>query len=166
IFGLNQGQLFRPASNAKLYTTSTAMALFGPTQRFETRVITSGDIDANGVLHGDLRLEGRGDANFGEEDIPYVRPADRPKNKPPVTNIPDIEDLARKIAAKGVKDVQGDLIASDEYFAASPYLNDWAWDDLLWSYGAPVSALTIHDNEIDIFVTPGNEGEPASVKVV
>ncbi len=166
IFGLNQGQVFRPASNAKLYTTSVALALLGRNQRFETRVVTAGNLDANGVLHGDIRIEGRGDANFGEEDIPYVRPADRPKNPPVLLTIPDIEDLAKKIVAKGVKEVQGDLISSDEYFAATPYLNDWAWDDLIWAYGAPVSALTIHDNEVDVTVTPGKEGERAAVSVI
>ncbi len=166
IFGLNQGQVFRPASNAKLYTTATALALLGRNQRFETRVVTAGTIDASGVLHGDLRMEGRGDANFGEEDVPYVKPADRPKDKPLLTSIPDIEDLARKIAAKGVKSVQGDLIASDVYFEAQPYGNDWAEDDLIWDYAAPVTALSIHDSEVDVTITPGAAGERATVSVI
>lgn len=165
IFGFNQGQFFRPASNATLYTGVTALALLGPTRKFETRVITTGTIDASGTLHGDLRLEGRGDANFGEEDVPYTSPANR--TKPPVTGIPDIEDLVRKIAAKGVKSVDGGIIASDAYFANTPYLKDWAWGDRIWAYAAPVSALTIRGNQLDVSVTPAAAvGQPANISYV
>src|SRR5580700_5430308 len=54
IYSLNEGQLFQPASNAKLFTTTTAMALLGPGKTFETKVIAEGTIGEKGVLHGDL----------------------------------------------------------------------------------------------------------------
>jgi serine-type D-Ala-D-Ala carboxypeptidase/endopeptidase (penicillin-binding protein 4) len=45
-------------------------------------------------------------------------------------------------------------VGDDSDFAWDPYPEDWAVDDLLWGYGAPVSALTIHDNQINVTITP------------
>lgn len=153
--GLNEAQLFRPASNNKLFTGAAALALFGADKRFETRVDALGEITA-GILHGSLELVGGGDANFGAHDLPYLAPALRPKNSPPEpASIADIEDLADKIVATGLHRVDGDILGNDTWFAWEPYPPDWSADDLLWGYGAPVSALTIHDNEVVYTVSPG-----------
>jgi D-alanyl-D-alanine carboxypeptidase/D-alanyl-D-alanine-endopeptidase (penicillin-binding protein 4) len=53
------------ASNMKLFTTSTALAKLGPEARIPTKVFESGTIDANGVLHGNLYLQGGGDPVLG-----------------------------------------------------------------------------------------------------
>src|SRR5205807_7783185 len=45
IYSLNSDHLFLPASNAKLLSTSAALALAGPEYRFHTTVETSGKID-------------------------------------------------------------------------------------------------------------------------
>src|ERR1700754_164784 len=79
IYSLNEGQLFQPASNTKLYTTSTAMALLGPKATFETKVVAKGTFAGATTLKGDLVLVGAGDANLSGREIPYVAPNDRPK---------------------------------------------------------------------------------------
>ncbi|MGA8940670.1 MAG: D-alanyl-D-alanine carboxypeptidase, partial [Acidobacteriaceae bacterium] len=38
IYGHDEGKLFRPASNNKIFTTATAMALLGPSKTFTTRI--------------------------------------------------------------------------------------------------------------------------------
>ena len=153
--GINEAQLFRPASNNKLFTGAAALALLGADKRFETRVVAVGEI-IGGMLHGSLELIGGGDANFGAHDIPYLAPAQRPKNpQPEPATIPDIEELADKVVAAGVRRIDGDVVGDDGYFAWEPYAPDWAADDLLWGYGAPVSALTVHDNEVVYNVSPG-----------
>ncbi len=152
---INEAQLFRPASNNKLFTGAAALALLGADKHFETRVDAVGEL-AGGVLHGSLELVGGGDANFGAHDLPYLAPAQRTKNPPPEpASIADIEELADKVAAAGVRRIEGDVVGNDGYFAWEPYPPDWSADDLLWGYGAPVSALTVHDNEVVYSVTPG-----------
>ncbi len=155
--GINEAQLFRPASNNKLFTGAAALALLGADKQFETRVEAVGEV-SGGVLHGSLELVGGGDANFGAHDIPYVAPALRPRNpQPEPATIADIEELADKVVASGLRRIEGDVVGNDGYFAWEPYPPDWAADDLLWGYGAPVSALTVHDNEVVYSVSPGTK---------
>ncbi len=150
----NEAQLFRPASNNKIFTTAAALALLGPDYIITTRVEAEGEI-ARGTLHGDLFLIGAGDDNFGSHDIPYVPPAQRPKVAPPEpATIADIEDLAAQVVATGVRTIDGNIVGDDRYFKWEPYPSDWSIDDVLFGYGAPVSALTIHDNAIDVSVGP------------
>ena len=58
-----------PASNEKLYTTAATLGRFGPLARFNTELLASGTIDADGLLTGDLILRGGGDPTFSSDDI-------------------------------------------------------------------------------------------------
>jgi serine-type D-Ala-D-Ala carboxypeptidase/endopeptidase (penicillin-binding protein 4) len=53
------------ASNMKLFTTATALALLGPEYRIPTKLLTDGWIGLDGVLHGSLYLRGGGDPALG-----------------------------------------------------------------------------------------------------
>jgi D-alanyl-D-alanine carboxypeptidase/D-alanyl-D-alanine-endopeptidase (penicillin-binding protein 4) len=155
IYGMDEGKFFRPASNAKLFTTAAAMALLGLDATVTTELY--GDLDANGTVTGDLELVGAGDANFASDDLPYVPPAQRPKNAPqpqPIALI-DVRALADQLTAKGVKRVTGKVVGVDTLFPHEPFVDSWDVGDLVWGYGAPVSALTIADNEMKLTVTPG-----------
>ena len=156
IYALNEGQLFQPASNAKLFTTVMAMALLGEDERFETQAVASGEIDKQGVLHGDLKLVGGGDASFGTQDLPYLPPAQRPQATPPAapTVIADIEELADKVYATGLRRIEGNVLGDDWRMIWEPYPSGWDLDDLVYGYGAPVSALSVHDNEIEVTTSP------------
>jgi D-alanyl-D-alanine carboxypeptidase/D-alanyl-D-alanine-endopeptidase (penicillin-binding protein 4) len=57
-------------------------------------------------------------------------------------------------------------VGDDTLFPWEPYPQDWSIDDTVWGYGAPVSALTINDNQIKVTVTPAaTAGQPATVVV-
>jgi D-alanyl-D-alanine carboxypeptidase/D-alanyl-D-alanine-endopeptidase (penicillin-binding protein 4) len=161
IYGLDEGQLFRPASNAKLYTTAAALAMLGPDQRFTTSLIAEGTLD-RGTLRGNLILLGGGDANFaGSYTIPYRAHAEPVRD--PLTVF---DALAAQAAAKGVKLVTGDIVGDDSAFEDTRYPEGWSTEDLLWGYGAPVTALAVHDNQIDVTLTPGaKSGAAATIQL-
>jgi len=71
--------------------------------------------------------------------------------------------MADQVAATGLKVVNGDVVGDDTLFPWEPYAENWTIDDAVWGYGAPVSALTINDNQIKATVTPGETvGSPAT----
>lgn len=170
VFTMNDVQLFQPASNAKLFTTAAAMALLGPDTTFETRVIASPLKPIHeGNLDGDLELVGDGDPNLSGTTLPYLSPAHRPKvdpNAPPVDPLRYLAQLADKVAATGLKHVAGNIVGDDTLFPYEPYPEDWSIDDAVWGYGAPVSALTINDNLINIKLKPGAKvGDPITYEL-
>src|SRR5712691_3561899 len=161
LYAQNADKLFTPASNTKLFTTAAALALVGPDYKFHTTVETTGALDKHGRLSGDLVLMGRGDPNLSGRELPYDLHTER--NDHPIQVL---ENLADTLVQKGVKYVDGDIVADDSYFAFERYGEGWSQDDLVWGDGAPVSALTINDNVVFVNILPADRpGERAFVSV-
>src|SRR3989454_2191257 len=161
LYAQNADKLFTPASNTKLFTTAAALALVGPDHKFHTTVETAGTLDKYGRLSGDLVLMGRGDPNLSGRALPYDLRTER--NDHPIQVL---ENLADTLVQKGVKYVDGDIVADDSYFAFERYGEGWSQDDLVWGDGAPVSALTINDNVLFVNILPADRaGERAFVNV-
>jgi D-alanyl-D-alanine carboxypeptidase/D-alanyl-D-alanine-endopeptidase (penicillin-binding protein 4) len=161
IYGLNEGKLFRPASNAKLFTTAAAMTLLGPESVTRTEVIAD-SLGSDGVVRGDVWLRSTGDANLSGLAFPYTPVAgETPASSDPLKAI---DDLAAQVAARGVKRITGKVIGDDTQWIWEPYPTAWAIDDMPWGYGAPVSSLTVNDSEITLTVHPGlRAGDAATV---
>jgi D-alanyl-D-alanine carboxypeptidase/D-alanyl-D-alanine-endopeptidase (penicillin-binding protein 4) len=159
IYALNPDELFLPASNAKLFTTAAALAAAGPDYRFNTTVETTGAMDGNGRLLGDLVIVGRGDPNISGRVLPYALKTER---KPLPAQA--LEEMADQVAARGVKIVDGDIVGDDTFYSPERYAPGWAQDDLQWMDGAPVSALTFNDNVVFVNIQPGEHaGDKALV---
>jgi serine-type D-Ala-D-Ala carboxypeptidase/endopeptidase (penicillin-binding protein 4) len=157
LYARNADAYFMPASNAKLFTTALALATLGPDYRVRTTVESSGAMDANGVLTGDLVLVGRGDANLSNRKFPFDKKEER---EGPSEKI--LAGFADSVVARGVKEITGDVIADDSLFQHEKFPSGWLVDDILWSYGAAVSAIAVDDNTFSLEIRPGaKEGDAA-----
>jgi D-alanyl-D-alanine carboxypeptidase/D-alanyl-D-alanine-endopeptidase (penicillin-binding protein 4) len=149
VFERNARSWFVPASNTKLYSTSLALTLLGADYRMTTRVTAEAAPDADGVIHGDIRLVGGGDPAFSGRTYPYD------KEKEWADTAPGIEALAERLARRGVKRITGAVVGDDSRYTWDPFPDGWSIDDPLYEYGAPVSALTFQDNSFRFEVRPG-----------
>lgn len=161
VYSHDADRLFTPASNAKLFTTAAALALIGPDYRFRTTVESATMPDKYGRLSGDLVLVGRGDPNLSGRTLPYLLKTERPL---PPTHV--LEEIADQVVARGVKVIDGDVVADDSFFVYERFGEGWSLGDLVWQFGAPVSALAINDNVVYLNILPAERpGERAFVSV-
>ena len=112
---------FNPASTMKLVTTHAALAMLGPNYRWTTRFLTTGPI-RDGVLQGDLILQGGGDPHLVIEDL---------------------HALMADLRAQGLTTIRGDLVVDDARFAVGPADGEAFDGDASQAYNVrPWAALT------------------------
>jgi serine-type D-Ala-D-Ala carboxypeptidase/endopeptidase (penicillin-binding protein 4) len=161
LYDRNADHFFMPASNAKLFTTALALATLGGNYQFRTTLESSTRIDPGGKLAGDLVFVGRGDPDLSNRQFPYQLKAERDG---PVEKV--LAEMADAVVGKGLKEVDGDVVADDSDLPYDPYPEGWAVGDMFFEYGAPVSAITFNDNIVVVRVAPGaNPGEAATIDV-
>jgi D-alanyl-D-alanine carboxypeptidase/D-alanyl-D-alanine-endopeptidase (penicillin-binding protein 4) len=171
IYTMNDGKLMLPASNVKMITTAAAFALLPQELNWSTQVVATGPIDAQGVLDGNLVILGVGDPSLSNRRYPYESPADLEARKkseagePPQSTGPltPLDELAAQVEQAGVRQVTGSIIGDDTFFLDEPYGTSWAWDDLMWPFGAGVSALSFNENAIELSLLP-NPAVPGTLE--
>ncbi len=141
VFATNEGRLFIPASNTKLYTGALALDRFGAGQVLRTPIHAAARPDAEGVLRSDLWVVGQGDPTFGANptNTSYIDP---------------LGPLADRLHGLGIRAVEGDLVLCDAALRTAPYGRGWDPEDFLEWYGAPVSAFVVNDNTFRVVATP------------
>ncbi|MGN2242245.1 D-alanyl-D-alanine carboxypeptidase/D-alanyl-D-alanine-endopeptidase [Frateuria sp. GZRR33] len=147
LYAHDADKLFLPASTAKLYTAALVLNGLDASYRIPTRVLGSAP-GKRGRVQGPLVLYGMGDPSLGAD--------------PSTADWADA--LADQLAARGVRRVQGDLVADASYFAGPAIGDGWEATDLLAGFAAPASALSVYENQLRLTVTPAaRTGEPAQL---
>ena len=137
--------------------------------------MASGVLDSEGILHGDLTIVGSGDPTLSARHYPYKPPTPArppaPETAPssaapsstqpapaepeaPLSPLSSLDLLAQQVEQAGVRTVEGNIVGDDSFFLYEPYGKAWAWDDLQWAYGAPISALSFNENAIGLAISP------------
>jgi len=151
LYARNAEKNLKPASTLKLVTTGAALDAFGPDMRVRTTVETAARRDAMGRILGDVYLVGRGDPELAGQFADDRSSA-------------GFEELADALKAAGVRRIEGRLVGHEGLFKGDRRGSDWAWGDLVWRYGAEVSALSYNDNAAILTVAPGERaGDPVIV---
>jgi serine-type D-Ala-D-Ala carboxypeptidase/endopeptidase (penicillin-binding protein 4) len=161
LYELNADKYFVPASNMKLFTTALALAKLGTEYRFHTTLETQGMVSPEGTLSGDVFLVGRGDPNLSNRKFPY-------ELKEEFDGAPErvLAELADAVVAKGVKEITGDVVGDDTYFPRERYPDGWEIGDMVWRYGAAISAIVVDDNTVTLALAPGEiAGDPVTADV-
>jgi serine-type D-Ala-D-Ala carboxypeptidase/endopeptidase (penicillin-binding protein 4) len=162
LYGRNERRLFTPASNTKLVVTAVASALLPPDFTVRTSVYAAGPV-VGGVLRGDLVLYGRGDPTFSRRCYATDSLAQGVCDKDPFARL---RLLADTLQARGVRQVQGDVVGDGSWFEAASLHPGWELFDLNWWYAAPVTGLAFNDNSLDFVWQPGiRVGAPALISM-
>jgi D-alanyl-D-alanine carboxypeptidase/D-alanyl-D-alanine-endopeptidase (penicillin-binding protein 4) len=150
LYSLNDSLSLTPASTLKLATTAAALDAYGPNAEISTTVETAARVDNAGRVLGDVFLVGRGDPMI------WGTSAECP--------ITGFDRLADQLVAAGVKRIEGRLIGHEGAFTGSRRAVDWGWADLMWYYGADVSALVFNNSAVNFRVAPGERvDDPVSL---
>ncbi len=140
------------ASNMKLFTTSTALVKLGPEDRIATKLFADGKVDANGVLHGSLYLQGGGDPTLGTPSFYNSYLAGLGTN---------IYGLAAQVKAAGITAISGRLYADDTIFDRLRGVADSGYK--VSSYIGPLSGLAFNSGFSGQTSSTGFSAEPAKL---
>ena len=135
----NKDRLFMPASNNKIASTAAALKVLGPDFRFETHVLTKGDVK-DGVLYGDVVVWSNGDPTMYEKYVGHS------------TSV--FESWADKLTDMGIYHITGDIIGDDDAFDYVHIGEGWAWDYLQVWYAAQFGPLQFNENYVDVKIVP------------
>lgn len=135
LYQKSPNHLFVPASSQKLVTAAAALHLLGVDYRFETKLYTDGKIEKN-TLKGNLYLQGSGD---------------------PELAIQDLEELVFQMKLLNIQKIDGNLYIDNTLFDGIAQGPGWMWDEGAYHWSAPMDALTLNHNCVDVWVKPAEK---------
>ena len=135
------GSAMNPASVMKLVTTYAGLELLGPAYTWATPVYTDGPV-ADGVLNGNLVIQGRGDPKLVMERLWL---------------------LLRRVQGLGIRAITGDIVLDRSAFAASAQ-NPGDFDgEALRPYNVQPDALLVNYKSVVMTFAPNPGSGSASI---
>ena len=135
------GSAMNPASVMKLVTTYAGLELLGPAYTWATPVYTDGPV-ADGVLNGNLVIQGRGDPKLVMERLWL---------------------LLRRVQGLGIKTITGDIVLDRSAFSASAQ-NPGDFDgEALRPYNVQPDALLVNYKSVVMTFAPNPGSGSASI---
>jgi D-alanyl-D-alanine carboxypeptidase/D-alanyl-D-alanine-endopeptidase (penicillin-binding protein 4) len=142
LFSLNAEKAVIPASLSKIVTAGAALAELRPGTKFETRMMTTADMNAR-TLKGDLYLVGQGDPGFVSESM---------------------WNLVNEFVRNQITVIEGDIVVDDTWFDAIRRDPSREESEVDRAYNSPIGAMSFNWNAVNVFVRPGaKEGDAAQV---
>lgn len=142
-----------PASTQKIVTTAAGLGLLGADYTYQTTLEYDGSFDSiTGIIKGNLYIRGSGDPTLGSEYF---------KDKNDTT--PIVNKWAAALKAKGVKTIEGDVIADASVFDDEMVPSNWIWGDMGNYYGAGASGLSYLDNMYKLYFRSGKTGDSTHI---
>ena len=135
LLSVNADEPLNPASTMKLLTTYAAVSRLGADYRWKTRVYLRGEL-RDGVLDGDLVLQGGGDPKLVIEDL--------------------IEMLARMREA-GLREIRGNLILDDGVFSLDDRSVEQIDGDSSQPYNVRPHGMLLNFKATKFVITPRGE---------
>ena len=154
---------FYIGSVRKIFSVGQLLNEVGPAHRYNTPVYRHGEMDATGVLRGDVVLVASGDltmggrtnpdgtiavTNFDHNEADSLGNATLTKPDP----LAGYTNLARQVAKSGVKEITGNVIIDDRLFQPFNFRDQFN-----------VSPIFVNDDLVDLSIHPTASGKPASV---
>ncbi len=128
-----------PASNQKILTSAAALMTLGPDFKFVTRVFRNGSV-TDGVLQGDLIVQGQGDPTFYTK---FYNDSTDP-----------FRNWAKKLSDAGIKRIEGRVIGDDDHFEDASFGHGWSLNYLDTWYAVETGALQFNENYLDLRIAP------------
>lgn len=148
LFAQSEQKKMAPASTLKVITSAAAMELLSPNYTFKTNIYRDGSIQ-NGILKGDIWIDGGFDPSLGSFRFPETKP-DQVLNR-----------IVSFLNSAGIQSIEGNIRC-----AGNPHEipDSWIWQDLGNYYGATGGSFNWRENQFDLFLKSGpQKGDPVQL---
>jgi len=140
----NADEFLKPASVTKLLTTYSLLKLLPDTTILRTYLYTEDSDLSDGIINGNLFVRGVGD---------------------PTIELSDLDNLTEKLISLGIKKIEGKIIGDGNLYDKIGNRFYYSGDADEVEPVAPISALSLNDDKITVFVNTKVNGNNPKIQI-